>query len=79
LLSIRSGWDERQFKIIALSDVRRNATMAQTLYRETDASIKNREQKAAEYKALHQFGPPSKRPTKKQRRQIHRFREQDFE
>lgn len=79
LLSIRSGWDDREVEVLALADVRRGAPQAQALYRETAASIAKREQRAAEFKVLRQSEVPSRRPTKKQRRQIHRFREQDFE
>jgi ribosome-associated heat shock protein Hsp15 len=79
LLSIRNGWDEREIEVVALADVRRGASEAQRLYCETAHSIEKRLQKAAEYKALHQYETPSRRPTKKQRRQIHRFREQDLD
>ncbi len=78
LLSIRIGWHEREVEVIALSDTRRGASEAQSLYRETESSIEKQEQRAAEFSALRGTLLPSKRPTKKQRRQIHRFREQDF-
>ena len=78
LLTLRTGWDEREVEVLALSDQRRGAPEAVLLYRETDDSIARRERRAAERKAL---GPAAgiisnERPTKKQRRQIHRFREQ---
>ena len=78
LLTLRTGWDEREVEVLALSDQRRGALEAALLYRETDDSIAQRERRAAERKAL---GPAAgiisnERPTKKQRRQIHRFREQ---
>ncbi len=78
LLTLRTGWDEREVEVLALSDQRRGAPEAALLYRETDDSISRRERRAAERKAL---GPAAgiisnERPTKKQRRQIHRFREQ---
>ncbi|WP_374962361.1 ribosome-associated heat shock protein Hsp15 [Spongiibacter tropicus] len=78
LLTLRTGWDEREVEVLALSDQRRGASEAALLYRETDDSISQRERRAAERKAL---GPAAgiisnERPTKKQRRQIHRFREQ---
>ncbi|WP_295803575.1 S4 domain-containing protein [uncultured Microbulbifer sp.] len=72
LLKIRQGWDEKEVEIIALSDQRRGADIAQTLYRETETSIAKREQYAAERKASN-AGISSDRPNKKQRRQIHRF------
>lgn len=80
VLSIKIGWDNKEVEVIALNDVRRSAPEAQQLYRETERSIAQRETRAAERQALRAFeqAPPS-RPTKKQRRQIHRFKEQDFE
>ena len=72
LLKIRQGWDEKEVEVIALSDQRRGADIAQTLYRETEDSIAKREQYAAERKASN-AGIASERPNKKQRRQIHRF------
>lgn len=77
-LTIRAGWDTVLVDVIALSDQRRGAPEARTLYRETEDSVRERERLAAERKAM---GPAAgifsnERPTKKQRRQIHRFREQ---
>ncbi|MFD1216972.1 RNA-binding S4 domain-containing protein [Microbulbifer celer] len=77
LLTIRQGWDEKVVEVVALSDQRRGAEIAQTLYRETEGSIAKREQYAAERKASN-VGISREKPNKKQRRQIHRFlREQD--
>ncbi|MCV6604220.1 MAG: RNA-binding protein, partial [Porticoccaceae bacterium] len=74
LLQVRQGWDEKVIEVIALSDQRRGAPQASTLYRETAASIAKREADAAQRKALRGGdGAPLKRPTKKQRRQIHGF------
>ncbi|SEA14371.1 RNA-binding S4 domain-containing protein [Microbulbifer marinus] len=76
-LSIRQGWDLVEVEVLALSDQRRGADVARTLYRETEASIAKREQARVERKASN-AGIHSERPNKKQRRQIHRFlREQD--
>lgn len=79
LLGIRIGWNEKEVEVLALSDIRRGAPDAQALYRETEASIERQAKRAAEFTSLHGSTRPTKRPTKKQRRQIHRFREQDFE
>ncbi len=78
MLTLRTGWDEREVEIIAISDQRRGAPEAALLYRETDASITKRQQNAADRKALGAAAGVlrSERPNKKQRRQIHRFREQ---
>ena len=74
-LTIRQGWDVKEITICALSDQRRGAPEASLLYEESAESISQREQTAAARKAaggmLHR---PERRPTKKQRRQIHRFK-----
>ena len=59
-----------------LSSQRRGAAEAQRMYRETDESIARREAEAAARKSAGgMLERPKQRPTKKQRRQIHRFRE----
>lgn len=74
-LVLRAGYDERTVVIEQLSAVRRGAPQAQLLYRETDDSVTAREQAAALRKAGAIGIQTDGRPTKKQRRQIHRFRE----
>jgi ribosome-associated heat shock protein Hsp15 len=77
-LTIRQGWDEKDIIVIALSSQRRGATEAQRLYQETPESIAKRESAANDRKALRGLGIVSnERPNKKQRRQIHRFKQQD--
>ncbi len=75
-LHIRQGWDDKQVTVLALSDQRRGAPEARLLYEESAESIRRREETAAARKAaggmLHR---PETRPTKKQRRQIHRFKQ----
>ena len=74
-LTVRQGWDEKELEVTALSDQRRGATEAQLLYQETEQSIQRRENEAGQRKALQGTGLISKeRPNKKQRRQIHRFK-----
>ena len=73
-VKLRQGWDEKTVIVKRLSDQRRGAPEATLLYEETIDSIAQREKLAAERKAaggssLNTDG----RPTKKQRRQIHRF------
>ena len=51
LLQIRQGWDEKVVTVKALSDQRRGAPEAQTLYEETAQSLKKREAEAAARKA----------------------------
>ncbi|MGB0459344.1 MAG: RNA-binding S4 domain-containing protein [Porticoccaceae bacterium] len=72
-LTIRQGFDEKVVNVVALSDQRRGAPQAQTLYQETDESIAAREKSAAERRALNSSLPHHDKPNKKQRRQIHRF------
>ncbi len=75
-LRIRQGWDEKEVIVQALSDQRRGAPEAQKLYAETEASIQRRESEAAARKAAGgMIERPLRRPTKRERRQIHRFRE----
>ncbi len=75
-LRIRQGWDEKEVVVQALSDQRRGAPEAQKLYAETEASIQRRESEAAARKAAGgMIERPLRRPTKRERRQIHRFRE----
>ena len=74
-LTVRVGWDEKEIEVIALSDQRRGADLAVLLYQETAASIAKREANADQRKVLRGLGVVStERPNKKQRRQIHRFK-----
>lgn len=75
-LQIRQGWDEKVVLVTALSDQRRGATEAQQLYRETQDSVERRSADAAARKAAGgMLDRPAHRPSKKQRRQIHKFKE----
>lgn len=75
-LQVRQGWDLREVDVLALSDQRRGAPEAQLLYAETPASTERRESEAAARKAAGgMIDRPVTKPTKKQRRQIHRFKE----
>ena len=76
VLKIRQGWDEFEVVVLGVSEQRGPAPQARLLYQETDDSRARREKAAAERKALAASEPLSpERPTKKQRRQIHSFRE----
>ncbi|ABR00124.1 glucose-6-phosphate 1-dehydrogenase [Haemophilus influenzae PittGG] len=44
MLKLRQGNEEKEIKIIALSDQRRGAPEAQLLYQETESSVKKREE-----------------------------------
>jgi len=77
-LRIRQGWDERDVEVLRLSDQRRGAPEAQRLYRETQDSIDRRQQSAQARKlAGGMIERPARRPDKRARRQIHRFRDWD--
>ncbi len=75
-LKIRQGWDEKEVTVIAVTDQRRSATEAQALYEESPESIQRRESAAAARKAAGgMLERPVRKPNKKERRQIHRFRD----
>jgi len=75
-LRIRQGWDEKDITVTAVSDQRRGAAEAQELYDETTDSIERRESAAAARKAAGgMLERPVRKPNKKERRQIHRFRD----
>lgn len=75
LLSIRQGWDMKEILVIALSDQRRGAPEAALLYEETEASKLKREEIASQRKTMSAGMMTEGRPSKKQRRQIHRFKD----
>ncbi|MEM6484082.1 MAG: S4 domain-containing protein [Pseudomonadota bacterium] len=77
-LRVLQGWDEREIQILKLSDQRRGASEAQTLYTESEASIERRQQSAQARKlAGGMTERPIKRPDKRERRQIRRFKDLD--
>ncbi|MBB5317157.1 RNA-binding S4 domain-containing protein [Tunturibacter empetritectus] len=77
MLRIKNEAGEFEVEVLALSQQRGSAAVAQTLYRETESSKEARRKAAEERKLL---GPiayaaaPSKRPSKRDRRLIHSFR-----
>ena len=74
-LHIKNEGGEFEVAVLLLSEVRGPAAVAQTLYRETEASKELRLKVAAERKAMQEFAPlPEHRPSKRDRRLIHRFR-----
>jgi ribosome-associated heat shock protein Hsp15 len=74
-LRITNEGGEFEVEVLALSDVRGPASVAQTLYRETDASRAARQKAAAERKAMREFEIlPQGRPSKRDRRRIIQFR-----
>jgi len=74
VLILRQGDDIKTVSVLALSDKRGPATVAQLLYQETDESIAKREkEKELRKLAAVQMPHGEGRPTKKSRRMIHRF------
>ena len=75
LVAIRLGPYTFVVEVLGLSDKRGPAPQAQKLYRETEESIKKREELAFERKAQAQIVDRGEgRPTKKDRRDIERFK-----
>lgn len=76
MLRITSDGGDFEVEVLLLSDVRGPAPVAQTLYRETDASRAMRQKVTEERKAMRMFEPaPQTRPSKRDRRRIIQFRE----
>ncbi len=75
LLSIKTEGGDFEVEVLGLSDVRGPAPVARQLYRETEASIEGRRKFAEERRSGLHFTPaPAGRPSKRDRRKIHRFR-----
>ena len=75
MLLVRNEGGEFHIEVLALSQMRGPAAVAQTLYRETEASKAARLKAAAERKAMRQYAPlPEHRPSKRDRRRIIQFR-----
>ena len=76
LLQIETPGGDFEVEVLQLSDVRGPAPVAQTLFRETDASRERRAKVAQERKQMRDFAPaPPGRPSKRDRRRIIQFRE----
>jgi ribosome-associated heat shock protein Hsp15 len=74
-LRVTNDGGDFEIEVLLLSDLRGPASVAQTLYRETDASRTLREKVAAERKAARDFEVlPAGRPSKRDRRHIIQFR-----
>jgi ribosome-associated heat shock protein Hsp15 len=75
-LHIQTEGGEFEVEILLLGEMRGPASVAQTLYRETDESKEARRKATEERRAFMHYTPaPAKRPSKRDRRKIHKFRE----
>ena len=75
LLQIRTESGDFQVEVLLLSEVRGPASVAQTLYRETESSRELRLKMREERRAGMNFSPaPQGRPSKRDRRKIIQFR-----
>ena len=74
-LTLRQGNDERTMVVAGITAQRRPASEAQQLYHETDASIEKREKMAQARKMNALTMPhPDRRPDKKERRDLMKFK-----
>ena len=73
-LRVKNDSGEFEIEVLLLSEVRGPAAVAQTLYRETEASKEARAKVEADRKIMSQFEVPEVRPSKKDRRLINKFR-----
>ena len=75
MLHVTNDSGDFDVEVLLLSEVRGPAAVAQTLYRETEASRELRLKVAAERRAMKQFEQlPAGRPSKRERRRIIQFR-----
>jgi ribosome-associated heat shock protein Hsp15 len=75
LLRVKNDSGEFQIEVLLLSEIRGPAPVAQTLYRETEASRELRLKVAQERKAMPRYETSTEgRPSKRDRREINRLR-----
>ncbi|MDQ2774785.1 MAG: RNA-binding S4 domain-containing protein [Acidobacteriota bacterium] len=75
LLRVKNEGGEFQLEVLALSDIRGSAAVAQTLYREAEASKELRLKLAEERKTMRTLeGVSESKPSKRDRRELDRLR-----
>lgn len=75
MLTLRQGNDERTVKVLGITEQRRPATEATLLYEETTESVEKREKMALARKMNSLTMPhPDRRPDKKERRDLMKFK-----
>ena len=77
-ITLRQGNDTKTIIVLGLSTQRRSAEEAQKLYQETGASIASRE-KISEARKMNAMPHPDRRPDKKERRNLIKFKYGDSE
>ncbi|MBM7037641.1 ribosome-associated heat shock protein Hsp15 [Vibrio ulleungensis] len=75
-ITLRQGHEEKTVEVLILSDQRKGAPIAQTLYQETQESTAKRDRNAEQRKILAHNPSPERRPDKKQRRDLIKFKHQ---
>ena len=75
-LTIQQGIEKKSVIVKALSDVRGPAPVAQLLYKETEVSIARRDLINTQRK-MHNLARPDHRPSKKDRRDISKFKQEN--
>ena len=75
MLRITNDGGDFEISVLAISDVRGPASVAQTLYRETEESKEQRAKAAAQRRAMREFEQlPAGKPSKRDRGRIIQFR-----
>ena len=74
MLHISNDGGDFEVEVLALSEMRGPASVAQTFYRETEASRELRQKLVDERRAAGQFAASQGRPSKRDRRQLNHLR-----
>lgn len=76
LLRVKTAHSDFEVEVLSLREIRGPAAVAQTLYRETEASLALRLKLAEERKSMPHFEPSRDgKPSKRDRRQLNRLRD----
>ena len=75
-ITLRQGHEEKTVEVLILSDQRKGAPIALTLYIETQESSSKREHNAEQRRIMAHNPSPERRPDKKQRRDLIKFKHQ---
>lgn len=76
LVRFWQGQDEREVRVLTLSEQRKSAPLARLMYEETAESLKRRAENAEARRFNSQFAPsPERRPDKQERRQLIRVKQ----